>query len=609
MNTSPASNKGGKKLTDIDRVPDYWPDDEIVRHDMLDYAFEVEHTDNHLGRMIAELERAETRQHAHHRHLRPRHALPARAKATLPGQQSRAARDPLSRGMKNPAASSMTSSISSTSRRRFSTSPASPKGQRHAAHHRRELAGIIESEKSGRKSSPRATTRSSARSAPTWGARNDWGYPIRGIVTDGYLFLKNYEPTRWPAGNPETGYLDTDASPTKTLILEMGRKDRTDKFWQLNFGMRPAEELYDLTTSSTSPSSACGAAGRALRLDRHENVVALVRYQRGVLRRRAQALPRSQDLHRLAEVPRAEGHRRRGHLHADHHHAFIANWALNRGLHVYCEKPLAITVEEARVVRANWLTKKGKLATQVGMQRHADPNFNRIRELIRDGAIGDCNPPPPGATARSAATGYFPAEGAAARRFPLGPVARPLAASAPTIPPISRAAPGMNCLEWNMFWDWGAGQIGDMGSHTMDLLWNAVDASCPPHRGQGRGVQPGCHPGRVRVPLQHPGQRLARPDPRQLVSGRRDAALANRAIDLKAIDHGAYVQGQQGLPRRGLHLAHDLPFGADADLSYYTPGVKRRNSSRPWATSRNSGSTPARTRRSRPPAISNTAPT
>src|SRR5437763_11183244 len=36
----------------------------------------------------------------------------------------------------------------------------------------------------------------------------------------------------------------------------------------------------------------------------------------------------------------------------DHHHAFIANWALNRDLHVYCEKPLAISVEEARLVRS-----------------------------------------------------------------------------------------------------------------------------------------------------------------------------------------------------------------------------------------------------------------
>ncbi len=33
---------------------------------------------------------------------------------------------------------------------------------------------------------------------------------------------------------------------------------------------------------------------------------------------------------------------------ADHHHAFIANWAMNRDMHVYCEKPLGISVEEAR---------------------------------------------------------------------------------------------------------------------------------------------------------------------------------------------------------------------------------------------------------------------
>ena len=52
-----------------------------------------------------------------------------------------------------------------------------------------------------------------------------------------------------------------------------------------------------------------------------------------------------------------------------------------------------ITAEQicglARVVRANWLKRRNKLATQVGTQRHAHPNFNRVRELIRDGAIGE----------------------------------------------------------------------------------------------------------------------------------------------------------------------------------------------------------------------------
>lgn len=49
--------KGGKKLTDIPKVPGYWPDNDTVRNDMLDYAFEVEHFDQHLGRMLDELEK------------------------------------------------------------------------------------------------------------------------------------------------------------------------------------------------------------------------------------------------------------------------------------------------------------------------------------------------------------------------------------------------------------------------------------------------------------------------------------------------------------------------------------------------------------------------
>ena len=48
----------GKKLSDIDRVPKYWPDNEVIRNDMLDYSIEVEHYDNHLGKIVATLEAA-----------------------------------------------------------------------------------------------------------------------------------------------------------------------------------------------------------------------------------------------------------------------------------------------------------------------------------------------------------------------------------------------------------------------------------------------------------------------------------------------------------------------------------------------------------------------
>lgn len=42
-------SKGGKELSDVDKVPAFWPDNEVVRNDMLDYAFEVEYFDRQIG--------------------------------------------------------------------------------------------------------------------------------------------------------------------------------------------------------------------------------------------------------------------------------------------------------------------------------------------------------------------------------------------------------------------------------------------------------------------------------------------------------------------------------------------------------------------------------
>ena len=47
-------------------------------------------------------------------------------------------------------------------------------------------------------------------------------------------------------GNPETGYLNTDGSPTKTLILEMRRQGKELNYWNMNFGKRPGEELFHI---------------------------------------------------------------------------------------------------------------------------------------------------------------------------------------------------------------------------------------------------------------------------------------------------------------------------------------------------------------------------
>ena len=50
-------SKGGKQTGDIVAVPAFWPDNEIIRNDMLDYAFEIEYFDNHLVKMLDLLEK------------------------------------------------------------------------------------------------------------------------------------------------------------------------------------------------------------------------------------------------------------------------------------------------------------------------------------------------------------------------------------------------------------------------------------------------------------------------------------------------------------------------------------------------------------------------
>src|SRR5262249_42906882 len=76
------------------------------------------------------------------------------------------------------------------------------------------------------------------------GRPRDAGYPIRGISKNDALYIRNYEIERWPAGNPETGYLNCDGGVTKTEILNARRAGRERRHWDLAFGKRPAEELY-----------------------------------------------------------------------------------------------------------------------------------------------------------------------------------------------------------------------------------------------------------------------------------------------------------------------------------------------------------------------------
>ncbi len=255
----------------------------------------------------------------------------------------------------------------------------------------------------------------------------------------------------------------------------------------------------------------------------------------------------------------------------DHTHAFIANWAMNRGLHVYLEKPIGCSIEECRSVRANYLTKKDNLATQVGTQRHAFPNFNRVRELILDGAIGELEEACAWGDRQLRKPGYPPAKGEPPSTLHydlwLGP-----APFHPYNPEYFSGNPGSNCLHWNMYWDFGTGQAGDMGSHTMDLVWNAIDATFPTSaEAKGDAFNPEVTPVELAAHFQHPANSWR---PAIKVSWYQGGAMPespSKWVNLKKIDHGAMFTGSQGYLVCDFQNRLIIPLGNKSDLTYFKP--------------------------------------
>jgi N-sulfoglucosamine sulfohydrolase len=97
-------------------------------------------------------------------------------------------------------------------------------------------------------------------------SNDDLPYPSRAIRTAEFLYVHNFAPDRWPAGKPNglddpnteapdweslqeetyTAYPDMDASPTKAWMIHNRANEDVQQAFDLGFGKRPQEELYDL---------------------------------------------------------------------------------------------------------------------------------------------------------------------------------------------------------------------------------------------------------------------------------------------------------------------------------------------------------------------------
>jgi N-sulfoglucosamine sulfohydrolase len=238
---------GKRTPADIDQVPGYWPDNETVRTDMLDYAYELKTFDDHLGRMLAELESLGQLDNTLVV-VTADNGMPfPRCKGQAYGPSNHlplAIRWP--RGIEQPgrAIDDYVSFIDlAPTFIEVAGATWSQSGMQDSPGH--SLTNIFRSSQAGRIDAQRSHVLI-GKERHDIGRPDDVGYPIRGIVEEGWLYVKNFEILRWPAGNPETGYLNCDGSPTKSEILSLKRAGGSAHTWELCFGLRPTEELYDL---------------------------------------------------------------------------------------------------------------------------------------------------------------------------------------------------------------------------------------------------------------------------------------------------------------------------------------------------------------------------
>lgn len=162
----------------------------------------------------------------------------------------------------------------------------------------------------------------------------------------------------------------------------------------------------------------------------------------------------------------------------DHLHATVSLWAIQMGKHVYCEKPLTHTVEEARRLAA--AARQAKVATQMGNQGQASEETRRLCEIIWAGAIG-------GVCEVHIWTDR-PMQGLFNWYWPQG-VDRP--SDTPAVPdtmdwdlwlgpaPVRPYHPAYAPFRWRGWWDFGTGALGDIGCHAMDASFRALKLGHP----------------------------------------------------------------------------------------------------------------------------------
>ncbi|MCC6489976.1 MAG: sulfatase [Candidatus Hydrogenedentes bacterium] len=229
--------------------PRFLPDDPVVRRDILDYFLEIEYFDAQLGRILERLERSGELDDT---------LIVVTSDNGMPFPKAKA--NVYEYGTHVPLAMRWPGGI------RANTTTDSLISSIDLAPTFLELAGVpLPVTVAGCSLCPLLRDPAAAhrdhvltgRERHTHARYDNWGYPSRAIRTRDYLYIRNFKPDRWPAGDPE-GYYDIDDGPTKRLLLE--RRAEFPDLFEAAVGKRPEEELYSV---KDDPECMHNLAGRS----------------------------------------------------------------------------------------------------------------------------------------------------------------------------------------------------------------------------------------------------------------------------------------------------------------------------------------------------------
>lgn len=240
------------------KLPRFLPDNEVVREDVADYLGEVQSLDAALGVLLKELEETGEMENtlivASGDHGMP--GMP-RGKCNLYDFGTRvslAARW----GKRIPAGRIVDDLVNLMDLAPTFLEAAGQKPP--AVMTGRSLMNVLTSTKSGQVDPSRTFVITGRERHVDTARGGNLPYPHRALRTRDFLYIRNFAPDRWPMGSPartrpspdaplkdtRATFADMDASPTKAWLVEHGEEPGVRPYFELAFGKRPAEELFDL---------------------------------------------------------------------------------------------------------------------------------------------------------------------------------------------------------------------------------------------------------------------------------------------------------------------------------------------------------------------------